>query len=326
MQHSSIRALFANLFDYAGLFPPANLPLETSIQNYASYQVSQDAWMLGRFIIPASRLHELDPFVSLFSQTNRLTCAALGRRSADAASCLEGLRADQELIESFCARHGAAVDIGVLELPLPPSVPDPDLLAAISAQVGTKMDVFLEVTVPLDGDWHNVMETTLDAVSEHNGRKGTKLGIKLRTGGITAAAFPTPAQVAAVLVGCRDRELPLKFTAGLHHPVRMYRNEVGTRMHGFLNVYTAGLLAYTESADRSMIEEILSDESPSSFSFAHGRLAWREHSISAEEIERLRSTALRSYGTCSFDEPREDLKALHILSPGGGTGDGTFIY
>ncbi|NGQ96133.1 hypothetical protein G3578_13285 [Brevibacillus sp. SYP-B805] len=319
MQHSSLRAFFANLFDYAGLFPPAKLPLETSIQNYAAYRLSQDAWMLGRFIIPASRLNELDPYISLFSKNNRLTCAVLGRRSADAASCLEGLRADLALIDSFCERHGAAVDVGVLELPLPPSAPDPALLEAISASVSKKgMEVFLEVTVPLEGDWQNEMAATLEAVSEHNVSKGTTLGIKLRTGGLTAAAFPTPAQVAAVLVGCRDRNIPIKFTAGLHHPVRMYRDEVGTRMHGFLNVYTAGLLAHTENLTQSMTEEILSEESPSGFSFANDRLAWKAYSISAEEIARLRSTALRSYGTCSFDEPRDDLIALKIFTPGGG--------
>ncbi|MEH7342030.1 hypothetical protein V7179_26215, partial [Priestia megaterium] len=49
---TSIHAFLSELIDYAGLFPPANLSLETSMKKYKEFQICKDSWMLGRFIIP----------------------------------------------------------------------------------------------------------------------------------------------------------------------------------------------------------------------------------------------------------------------------------
>src|SRR5262245_38924762 len=55
----ALRALLGGIIDYAGLFPPAQLPLEEAIRNYARYRTEPESWMLGRFVIPATRLKEL---------------------------------------------------------------------------------------------------------------------------------------------------------------------------------------------------------------------------------------------------------------------------
>ncbi len=55
----ALRALLANLVDYAGLFPPAALSLPIAGENYARYLRSENAWMLGRFVIPAAQLRQL---------------------------------------------------------------------------------------------------------------------------------------------------------------------------------------------------------------------------------------------------------------------------
>ena len=44
------------LIDYAGLFPPAKLPLNEAISEYISHLKDEEKWMLGRFIIPISKL------------------------------------------------------------------------------------------------------------------------------------------------------------------------------------------------------------------------------------------------------------------------------
>jgi hypothetical protein len=51
--------LLAHLIDYAGLFPPASLSMEEAVRNYESYRRGAFAWMLGRFIVPAARAHEV---------------------------------------------------------------------------------------------------------------------------------------------------------------------------------------------------------------------------------------------------------------------------
>ena len=55
----ALRAFMTELIDYAGLFPPARLDLDPALRNYARYRNEADAWMLGRFIVPAARLQEL---------------------------------------------------------------------------------------------------------------------------------------------------------------------------------------------------------------------------------------------------------------------------
>ena len=55
---AAIHNLVERVVDYAGLFPPAGLPLPDVIQNYAGYLKSDFSWMLGRLVVPAGRLNE----------------------------------------------------------------------------------------------------------------------------------------------------------------------------------------------------------------------------------------------------------------------------
>ena len=56
----SLRALLHGLIDYAGLFPPARLDMQSAVANYARYLEGNRAWMLGRFVVPSSRLEEFE--------------------------------------------------------------------------------------------------------------------------------------------------------------------------------------------------------------------------------------------------------------------------
>ena len=53
------RALLARLIDHAPLFPPARLPLPEALAAHRRARESPEAWMLGRFVCPASRLAEV---------------------------------------------------------------------------------------------------------------------------------------------------------------------------------------------------------------------------------------------------------------------------
>ncbi len=53
-----VRALLESAIDYAGLFPPASLSMPEAVSNFATYRSSPEAWALGRFILPVSRLSE----------------------------------------------------------------------------------------------------------------------------------------------------------------------------------------------------------------------------------------------------------------------------
>src|SRR3982751_2790989 len=62
----SVRLLLAGAIDYAGLFPPAGLPMSEAVLNYATYRSSNYNWMLGRFIVIAPRLDEFYEIASEF--------------------------------------------------------------------------------------------------------------------------------------------------------------------------------------------------------------------------------------------------------------------
>lgn len=312
LNNESLRAFLGHLIDYAGLFPPARLSLREAIQNYASYKLEQDVWMLGHFVIRASELPKLSTYVNLFSAQTPLVISATGSRTESFDGCLAQLEDDLKVIHDFRSKYGEQVEINAFELPLPAKIPrQHDLQNIAVLTVGQGLKPFCELTIPLNSDkWEEDILATLDVIAVHNAKSEQKLGMKLRTGGIKPNMFPSPKQVASFIHGCIERRLQLKFTAGLHHPMRMYREEVQTKMYGFLNVFLAVILGEIYRLDKNAIKEILSDEDPGSFIFQSDYMAWRDLKVTAYEIGQVRKTILSSYGSCSFDEPREELREL----------------
>jgi hypothetical protein len=156
-------------------------------------------------------------------------------------------------------------------------------------------------------------EGTIGLLAEHNSNATyPTFGYKLRTGGVTADAFPTSAQIAPALVTPETHQVPIKFTAGLHHPLRQYRTEVETKMHGFLNVLGAAVLAGEHRWDAGQAVAMLEDENASSFQFTDEFFAWRDWRIDLPRLKERRR-CVTTFGSCSFDEPREDLRALKLL-------------
>jgi hypothetical protein len=314
----SMRALLANAVDYAGLFPPARLPLDESIRNYTRYRGEPESWMLGRFICPAARLAELSPFVDeLFRDGPPLSVSALGRGGADAAGFRDGLRQDVNDVTDFRRRHGQRVTIDVYETRLPAGLAADELTELLTfatrltgAGDSQGLMPFYEATAADDRD---AILTAIAGVGRTLKRREPVAGFKLRCGGVEASAVPSPAQVALTITAARAAGLPLKFTAGLHHPVRHHDDGIGVTMHGFLNVFVAGVLATARGLDGAEVREIIDEEDAASFVFADDGLRWRNQRASATEIEFARRSAVVSFGSCSFDEPRDDLRALGLL-------------
>ena len=109
----------------------------------------------------------------------------------------------------------------------------------------------------------------------------------------------------------------MKCTAGLHHPIRHYRDEVKTKMHGFINVFAAGILALVHTLDAPHLSQILADEDPSHFRITESSLAWNNLTASAPQVADARNRLMIAYGSCSFSEPRDDLRQLYWLNSHG---------
>ena len=84
-------------------------------------------------------------------------------------------------------------------------------------------------------------------------------------------------------------------------------------MYGFFNLFGAAVLAAEHSLDEATVRAILLDEDPAHFRFTPEAFAWTTYSASPETIGLVRQAFARSYGSCSFDEPREDLRAMGLL-------------
>ncbi len=139
-------------------------------------------------------------------------------------------------------------------------------------------------------------------------------GAKIRTGGLTADAHPTPEQVARFLKVCRAAEVPFKATAGLHHPCRHMATDVGCMQFGFLNMFVAGCMLWNDDAmSEKELEEILVEENARAFEFGPTGLGWRRRFLKFDEIATARERFAHSFGSCSFEEPLADLRALGLL-------------
>jgi len=301
---ASLGALLSHSIDYAGMFPPCSLALEPALQNQARYVRDPDAWMLNAFVLAVEQFDAAKQLLSQFDPTHPLRVAALGPRTANADAFLDALEEADTGIRALARYDVDLLSISHLEMFLPHDVDLASLKEARSI-VGD-LPVFWEAPPERAAQ-------TAALLAEHNSDEdAATFGYKLRTGGVTADAFPTSPQIARVLVAAAKARVPIKFTAGLHHPVRQFRDEVKAKMHGFLNVLGAAVLAAEHQWDEQQTSEMLEDENAASLSFSNEVFAWREWKIATDRIKTGRELVI-SFGSCSFDEPREDLRALRLL-------------
>src|SRR5438445_1090246 len=284
--------------------PPCQLELEPALKNQAQYLRAADAWMLSRFVLPLDQFGAAKQLLTEFDPLHPLHVSALGPKTENAAAFRDALAKTDTAIRSLSTHNVDLVSVRQLEMFLPPDV-DSQLLSETRSILGS-LPTFWEAP-------SSRAEQTISLVAELNSNADSPtFGFKLRTGGVTADAFPTSAQIAPALVTPVTHQVPIKFTAGLHHPLRQYREEVQAKMHGFLNVLGAAVLAAEHRWDTNQTATMLEDENLESFSFAEDFFGWREWRIDTKRLQYRRRFVV-SFGSCSFDEPREDLRALKLL-------------
>jgi hypothetical protein len=304
MPAASLQALLAQSIDYAGMFPPCSLGLEPALRNQAEYARSSEAWMLKTFVLPVIQFDSAKQLLPQFDPLHPLHVSALGPKTKNAAAFVDALAETETAIRSLAAHNVDLVSVNQLEMWLPKDVDLPALDEARS--------IIGDLAAFWEAPAERARETITLLAELNSGMDEPTFGFKLRTGGVTSDAFPTSVQIARALVVPATHQVPIKFTAGLHHPLRQYREEVQTRMHGFLNVLGAAILAAEHKWDEKQTVAMLEDEDPKSFSFDDEFFAWREWKIDIKPLNNRRRF-VTSFGSCSFDEPREDLRALGFL-------------
>ena len=306
MAAPSLQALLTGAIDYAGLFPPATLPLNAALKNHAEYVRSDDAWMLSAFVLPVGKFSDVSDHLGHFEQQYPLRISALIGKPEDGGNFADKVSAAIAAIRGLRESDtNGRTSIAQIEIALPSGF-DTALLGELQS-ISRELDVRIFCEAPPNEAAHAIA-----LIAQNDTTKDAPLGYKLRTGGVTADAFPTSDVIARALVAAARDQVPIKFTAGLHHPIRQFRDEVKGKMYGFLNVLGAGVLAAEHSWDEAITAQMLEDEDPRSFVFDGGTFKWRNWQITAESI-KTRRQLVTSFGSCSFDEPREDLRSLHLM-------------
>lgn len=308
------RALLAETIDYAGLFPPAKLPMAEAFKRFLAHRTSDDGWLLARFICPAARLEELTTLIKEadLGQTP-IRIATLGAGGDDPPGFADAIERDAEAMRAFSALHHTDALIDVFEVKLPieghPSEVVDLTFHHLSDAVSKPPAAYFEIPPPGDP----VSVATAVAEAGHRIDESRHAGIKIRCGGLEASSVPTVDAVAAVIGASHAAGLPLKATQGLHHPIRHHDSALGTMVHGFFNLFAASVLARARLLDEVIIREIVAEEDPEAFRLTESVLGWRNLETGFECVVEGRIHAMTSFGSCSFTEPRDDLAGLGWL-------------
>ena len=294
-------ALLRDLIDYAGLFPPASLAMTPSVANFDAYSRSEWNRILGRFIVPVARLGEFEEAFAGLPGPVAGTHFTNWRLSSLLGS---GPTADVARIRQFNTRmasSGRKARVESVEV----KVAGPDEVRRLSGIIPAELATYFEVPLASCGE-------CIAAVG------GCGRRAKIRTGGETADQFPAPESVIEFMRLCAAANVPFKATAGLHHPLRSvhrltYQPESPSGiMHGFVNVFLAAAFLRAGMEARLAVQ-VLGEQSAQAFHFDADGAGWREHRLSRNEIVAARQGFAVSFGSCSFMEPIDDLRALHLL-------------
>lgn len=288
----------SGLIDFAGVFPPANLSMYDAVDRYARYRRSPDGWMLGRFVLPMRQLDEFDEAAKIHDVSNwKLSVIGSGEVEKDLAR-----------IDAFNVRAGALID-------------------TIELQVARSEDVIRQATpIPQTMKaWFEILPGT--PLPETLGAlRAVNRGAKIRMGGPQVDLTPSVETVAQFLFLCARAGVRFKATAGLHHPIRSphrltYADDSPmVMMHGFVNLFLAACIAddaveleVQEAAALANISAMLEEQSVSAFMWAPDHVVWQRNRIEETQLYEVRKSLGCSFGSCSFEEPLNDLRAIHWL-------------
>jgi hypothetical protein len=210
--------------------------------------------------------------------------------------------ADAAALDAFNAAHSARWTIDTVEAKASSSAD----VAALAAALAPRFTVYVEIPVRDDPS------LLLTAIA------GADLRAKIRTGGVTADAFPAAADVVRFIALCARLGLAFMATAGLHHPLRgefaltYAPDSARGTMYGFLNVFLAAALLHGGQREAD-VAPVLEERDARAIVVDDDGISWRGRRVDRAAIRAARRTFAGSFGSCSFEEPVADLESLNLL-------------
>lgn len=282
--HPAQHFFLLGLVDYAGLFPPAALSLEQTLEHYRKYQRGQAPSLLGRLVCNAGRLSQLVP---LLAPDDALRISALLEHPSQV-----------ELVEAFHQSLPASVRVDTVE--------------CLWSQPEDWMRAW---------NYHLFFEVKGEQVSEAAAfcaRSGGRAGLKLRTGALKPEGIPPVEEVADFLEQAHRFRVAYKFTAGLHHAragvyaLTYESDSPSARLYGFVPLFGLACLHWFGRLTSAELRAGLASDLCDMQVDEHG-LEYLGRRVSPGEIEEFRSRGARSFGSCSFAEPLQELHEMGWL-------------
>ena len=305
MTAPSLRLLLSTLIDYTGVFLPANLELANAVAAYERYSAGDHRWMLGRLVLPMAQLPQFEIYLDNLKQ---YYAPAFWPLSIVLAPSLQAL----DLLAPWLEKQ-YRFTVSALEF----TQGSPDAIAQLLPHLPPHSDLFFEV--PLNPSLPDYLAQL----------RGTRAAAKIRTGGLTAAEFPSVETLAQFIVACAKAKIPFKAGGGLHHPLRgLHKLPNGrlVKMHGFLNLALAAAFAYGYGATATEIATLLHIDTPEALIFSAQEIichspVWSNDSelsniaghLPLEILAHVRSRYFLGISACSFHDPLIDLNRLGIL-------------
>lgn len=298
----SLESSLTELIDYAGLFPPAKLSMDSSFAEYSKHVEGPEAMLVRSFVCPASHLMELAALIERKPVEAAIPISVIGGGGESQAAWEYALEHDARFMESFAAEAGDSAELIGYEVKLPHT----DRLQQCIAD----LKPFNSLEVYLEAPWDDALPDNLVAIAE-----SAWVYAKARTGGVEAAAFPSAADLAGFIQSACQLDLSYKLTAGLHHPFPTTDAALKVEMHGFVNALAATVFAQKFDLTKKEIEAVLTERDSSRFKFDGDGLRLGELEASLEDIENGRDL-FQSFGSCSISEPWRDLVSAGTLGRG----------
>jgi hypothetical protein len=290
----SLRVLLTNLFDYAGMFPPASRSFEAALQESSSFTTTLSRpWMVSSDIV-------LDT-----EHAHKLLGVNLGMYAARTPFrvCLLATEDPDRVMHEAAGllRREPKIEITSLEVKA-----SPELLGETLEQYGSftsshGIPLCIEPNLAHE-EWREALRTTVDTLRISPTRPALKCRLTGPTG-ISSDRF------AAAITATNEHGIPLKVTGGLHHPI-VEPDRYPFPM-GFLNVSVAVML-HRHLGDQlsvTTIEKILTNQDPKTFTFGE-YLGFRDFKVSVSELRAAKERGHFAIGSCSIHEPDRDLSRL----------------
>lgn len=288
---STFDNLIDQLFDYAGMFPPAQRDFDSALQESAllSSSLTRPWLKASDLVLDTSHARKLvdTPLATLGFQNSLSLCVLANEDEKQVEAALLSL-----------SRASLPIIISSIEV----KIPDNAVENAINSwgKIAREHQSLLALEPDLSrANWEAQLMSCVTAISNTSG----KIALKCRLTGPTGIDAQKLSRAICV---ASDAGIHFKVTGGLHHPI------VDTARHnypmGFVNVVSAVMLRrslgpiFSETA----LTRLLTNSSWNSLRFENG-LLFENYGASLEQIIAARRQSHFSIGSCSLHEPDADL-------------------